>query len=138
MRRRNAAPPTAQVNGEALVIRRNEITLSGNIEPKHVVAVGAAVQGNIEAFLADVGDEVFEGQVLARIGSAGLESTREQAQSDAEHAQDQVTRAEASVNTARLEASRADAMAQLGVSTPNTVFVLLDGVGDMDCPAHRG
>ena len=29
--------------------------------------------------MADVGDEVFEGQVLARIGSAGLETAREQA-----------------------------------------------------------
>jgi multidrug resistance efflux pump len=112
MRKRNATPDLAQVNTGALVIRRSEITLSGNVQPQHVVTVGATVEGNIEAFLADVGDEVFEGQVLARIGSAGLESTREQAQTDAEHAQDQVTRAEASVNDARLEASRADAMAQ--------------------------
>jgi len=112
MRKRNAGPPPSPPNAGALLIRRNEITLSGSVEPQHVVTVGATVEGNIEAFLADVGDDVFEGQVLARIGSAGLESTREQAQSDAEHAQDQVTRAEASVNAARLEASRADALAQ--------------------------
>ena len=110
--RRAAAPAPAVPNAGALLIRRNEITLSGNVQPQHVATVGATVEGNIEAFLADVGDEVYEGQVLARIGSAGLETTREQAQTDAEHAQDQVTRAEASVNAARLEASRADANAQ--------------------------
>jgi membrane fusion protein (multidrug efflux system) len=110
--RRRATPPPAPPNGGALLVRRNELTLSGNVQPQHVVTVGSTVEGNIEAFLADVGEEVFEGQVLARIGSAGLETTREQAQADAEHAQDQVTRAEAAVNAARLEASRADAMAQ--------------------------
>jgi multidrug resistance efflux pump len=112
LRKRSTAPPPAAPNAGSLLIRRNEITLHGSVEPQHVVTVGAAVEGNIEVFLADVGEEVFEGQVLARIGSAGLETTREQAQTEAEHAQDQVTRAEASVNAARLESSRADAMAQ--------------------------
>jgi hypothetical protein len=32
----------------------------------------------------------------------------------------------------------ADAGTQLSVSTPNTVFVLFDGVGEMYCPGHRG
>jgi multidrug resistance efflux pump len=111
LRRRSAPAAPVQPNA-ALLVRRNEITLAGNIQPQHVVTIGAGVEGNIEVFLADAGEEVFEGQVLARIGSAGLETTREQAQADAEHAQDLVTRAEASVNAARLESSRADAMAQ--------------------------
>jgi multidrug resistance efflux pump len=110
--RRHTPPPAPPANPAALVLPRNEITLSGNVRPEHVVAVGSSVPGNIEAFLADVGDEVFEGQVLARIGSSGLESSREQAQADAEHAQDLVTRAESAVHSAQLEASRADAVAQ--------------------------
>lgn len=109
--RRRAPAQTPPPQAGALVIGTNEITLSGPVQPQHVVDVGPEIEGNIDAFLADVGDEVFEGQVLARIGSAGLESTREAAQSDADRAQDQVTRAEAVVNTARLEASRADAVA---------------------------
>jgi multidrug resistance efflux pump len=112
LRKRTAAPPPSAPGTAALLVRRNEITLSGSVQPQHVVSVGATVEGNIDAFLADVGEEVFEGQVLARIGSAGLETTREQAQSDAEHAQDLVTRAEAALNAARLESSRADAQAQ--------------------------
>jgi HlyD family secretion protein len=112
LRTRKAAPPPAAPHTAALLIQRKELTLSGNVQPQHVVSVGAAIEGNIDAFLADVGEEVYEGQVLARIGSAGLETTREQAQADAERAQDLVTRAEAAVTTARLEASRADAMLQ--------------------------
>ena len=112
LRHRAAAPPPAAPGTAALVVRRNEITLTGSVQPQHVLTVGPAVQGNIEAFLADVGEEVFEGEVLTRIGSAGRETTREQAQADAEHAQDLATRAEAAVNTARREASRTDAMAQ--------------------------
>ena len=113
LRKRNAPPPPAAPGSStALRIQRNELTLSGSVQPQHIVSVGASVEGNIEAFLADVGDEVYEGQVLARIGSAGLESTREQSQADAERAQDLVTRAEAAVNSSRLEASRADALAQ--------------------------
>jgi len=112
MRGRKATPAPATPNAGALLIHRNEITLTGNVQPQHVVGVGASVEGNIEAFLADVGEEVFEGQVLARIGSAGLETNREQAQAEADRAQDMVTRAEAAVNSARLEASRSDALLQ--------------------------
>src|SRR5512142_1832836 len=97
LRYRRAAPPAPASNPGALLIQRNEITLSGAIRPQHVVAVGAEVEGNIDAFLADVGDEVFEGQVLARIGSAGLESSREQASAAVDSAQQQVAAAESAI-----------------------------------------
>jgi multidrug resistance efflux pump len=109
MRAKRTPPPVQARSSAAAVIATKEITLNGPIHPQHVANIGASVEGNIEAFLANVGDEVFEGQVLARVGSAGLETNREQAASAVEHAQEQVTRAEASINSARLEASRADA-----------------------------
>ena len=56
-----------------------------------------------------MGDEVFEGQVLARVGSSGLETAREQASAAVDGAQQQVSTAEAGVNAARMESSRADA-----------------------------
>jgi multidrug resistance efflux pump len=74
--------------------------------------VGAQINGVIEAFLVDVGQDVYPGQVLARIGSQGLESSREAAASAVDHAQEQVNRVEAAVAGARLEQSRADAEAQ--------------------------
>jgi multidrug resistance efflux pump len=111
LHRRPPAPPPA-TSGAAVLPDQNEVTLSGKIRPQHVLHVGAAVEGNIDAFQADVGDEVFEGQVLARIGGAGLETARQSAAAAVDQAQGQVTRAEQTVNSARLEQSRADATAQ--------------------------
>jgi multidrug resistance efflux pump len=90
----------------------NEITLQGKIRPQHVVGVAANVAGFVEAFLVEPGQDVYQGQVLARIGAQGLESAREAASSAMERAQEQVTRAEAGVSAARVEASRSEADAQ--------------------------
>ena len=69
----------------------------------------APIEGVIERFLADVGDEVFEGEVLAHIKSAKLDSNRETAQTAAERAQTRVHDLEMALTAARLEASRARA-----------------------------
>jgi multidrug resistance efflux pump len=109
MRARRTPPPVPARGTSAALIATNEITLNGSIRPQHVAGAGTTVEGNIEAFLANVGDEVFEGQVLARVGSAGLESNREQASAAVEHAQEQVARTENAINSSRMESSRADA-----------------------------
>jgi multidrug resistance efflux pump len=106
-----APAPLVRAAGPA-VLPANQVTLSGTIRPQHVVGVGAQVNGVIEAFLADVGQDVYQGQVLAHIGSQGLESSRESAASAVDHAQERVNRADTAVAGARLEQSRADAEAQ--------------------------
>ena len=103
---RPASPP--RPSGAALISSTAEITLSGNLRPQHVTTVKADVDGNLDAFLVDIGDEVFEGEPLARIGASALESQREAAAA-ATNAEGHVARAEQSVATARLEASRAEA-----------------------------
>jgi HlyD family secretion protein len=105
------SPPPIRAAGAA-VLSANQVTLSGPIRPQHVVGVGAQAGGVIDAFLVDVGQQVYQGQVLARIGGLGLESSREAASSAVEHAQERISRAEAAVAAARLEQSRADAEAQ--------------------------
>ena len=90
----------------------NEVTLQGKIRPQHVLGVAANVPGFVEAFLVEPGQEVYQGQVLARIGAQGLESAREAASAALERAQEQVTRAEGAVSAARMEASRSEADAQ--------------------------
>ena len=65
--------------------------------------------GTIDAFEADVGDEVFEGQVLAQVGSAGLESERSEAAAAVEKAQNRVEDAQRVVTMAQLEAARTNA-----------------------------
>jgi multidrug resistance efflux pump len=109
---RRPAPAIPVRAAGAAVLPANQVTLSGAIRPQHVVGVGAQVDGVIDAFLVDVGQDVYQGQVLARIGSQGLESSREAAASAVDHAQEQVNRAEAAVAGARSEQSRADAEAQ--------------------------
>jgi multidrug resistance efflux pump len=107
--RRRPAPARPQNKGEVVTPAAVGNTIQGKIRPQHVIGVGATVPGFIEAFLVDPGQDVYEGQVLARIGAQGLESNRESAATVLEHAQEQVNRAETVLAGARLELSRAEA-----------------------------
>jgi len=86
-----------------------ELSLPGRIQAQHVVPVGAPVTGTIDSFLVDIGQDVSEGQLLARIASHGLESAREEAVRAAQNAQEKVNSIEGRIIAARLEASRARA-----------------------------
>ena len=110
--RRHLVAPPAAATAAAIAVARHEITLQGKIRPRHVTAVGASVPGFIEAFLVEPGQDVYQGQVLARIGAQGLESAREVAQAALDGAQEQVSRTDAAVTAARLELSRSEADAE--------------------------
>ncbi|MCX6631192.1 MAG: biotin/lipoyl-binding protein [Candidatus Solibacter sp.] len=110
--RRHPVPPPAAVTAAAITAAQNEVTLQGKIRPQHITGVTASISGFIEAFLVEPGQDVYEGQVLARIGAQGLESAREVAQAALERAQEQVSQSEAVVTAARMELSRAEADAQ--------------------------
>jgi HlyD family secretion protein len=86
-----------------------DINLSGRIRAQQVTLVEANVGGKIQAFLADAGQDVYEGQLLARISNQGLESMREYAQQATDNAQQRINQIEAGIISARLEASRARA-----------------------------
>lgn len=111
--RRDAAPskpaslPSAPQ--EPVVFTGSEVSLRGRIQAQQVVAVPAPVEGTVEVFLADVGDEVYEGQLLAQITSAGLAADREAAASELERARSHVDSLESRLISARLEAARARA-----------------------------
>jgi len=108
MRHRKQTPNPSR-DAAAVIPQRNQVTLNGIIRPQHLTAVTSTVSGNVEAVMAAVGDDVYQGQVLARIGSAGLESEREAAAHGVEYAQEQVAKAESAITSARMEASRAGA-----------------------------
>ena len=111
--RRHPVKPPAPANAAAAInAANNELTLQGKIRPQHVKGVTPNIGGYIEAFLVEPGQEVYEGQLLAKIGAQGLESAREVAQEGLEKAQEAVVKAEAVVNAAKLEVSRAEADAQ--------------------------
>ena len=116
MMRRRQAPPAAPARAAAALElpASGIVTFTGTIRPQHETAVGASVEGNIEMFLADVGQEVFEGQALARISAPALASDRENASNAVERARDQVARAEDTLSAALMEQSRAEADAERG------------------------
>jgi HlyD family secretion protein len=103
-----SAPPVRKA-GAALIETGSEVTLSGKLRPQHIVTVKADIDGDIDAFQVDVGQDVFEGEVLARIGSSGLENQRDSVAAAVSNAEGQVARAESNAASARMESSRADA-----------------------------
>jgi multidrug resistance efflux pump len=107
--RRKPAPGPARPAEAVQAEAPKELTLQGKIRPQHVIGVAENVPGFIEALLVEPGQDVYQGQVLARIGAQGLESAREAASAAVERAQEQVTRAESALNAARMEASRSEA-----------------------------
>ena len=74
-----------------------------------MVPVGVAVAGAIDSFFVEVGQDVSEGQLLARISNQGLESARAEAARATENAQEKVNLIENRIVATRLEASRARA-----------------------------
>ena len=86
-----------------------EINLAGKVRAQQVINVAAPLEGVVGAFFAEVGQEVFQGQLLARITNQGLETGQQAAQKEAEVAQSKVNALESEIVSARLEASRARA-----------------------------
>jgi HlyD family secretion protein len=87
----------------------SEITLNGTIEAGQVVNVPVPVDGTIEQFMADAGQHVSEGEVLARIGNPRLVAAQQMAKLDAEQAQNRLSQLESALIAARLEVSRSEA-----------------------------
>lgn len=100
-------PPVQRVSSPAPV--PSEIALQGTVQAKRVISVPAPIEGTIERMLVDVGDTVFEGQVLASIRNDRLSGAEQLAQADAEKANQRVADMEKGAIAARLEASRARA-----------------------------
>lgn len=86
-----------------------EVSLAGTVAARHVTSVTPQVAGQIEAFLVDVGQEVAEGELLARLSNQGFEMARQAASLEVQTAQARVSRIESGILTARLEASRTQA-----------------------------
>jgi multidrug resistance efflux pump len=87
----------------------SEIRLSGKIRAQSVVSVAPPIEGTVGALFVDVGQEVFEGQLLARLTNEGLETGQQMAQKTLDNARSRVNTLESEIVSARLEASRARA-----------------------------
>jgi multidrug resistance efflux pump len=86
-----------------------EITVSGQVQAANVVNVPAPVDGTIDELMANVGDVVIEGKLLARIKNPKLVSAETTAQSEADRQRNRISGLESAVISARLEVSRTEA-----------------------------
>jgi HlyD family secretion protein len=86
-----------------------EISLTGKIRAQNILFVSPPLEGILGAVFADVGQEVFEGQLLARIVNEGLETSHQIAERAVETTQARVNSIESEIVSARLEASRTHA-----------------------------
>lgn len=78
LRGRAAASPSTPARSAA-VFNGSSVSLPGKIEATQIVTVPVPLDGKIESMPVSVGQEVFEGQVLAQIRSASLETNRDAA-----------------------------------------------------------
>jgi multidrug efflux pump subunit AcrA (membrane-fusion protein) len=109
-KRQQAPPPrpVPAVSAPALP-SGSEISLPGKVEAREVVGVQAPSDGTIAEYLVIVGEEVFEGQLIARISNPQLQGEQEKAKEAADKAQERVNALESQMLAARLDASRGQA-----------------------------
>ena len=86
-----------------------ELNLSGKILPVKIVEVRAPLNGILDKVVADVGDDVFQGQVLAHVNNSRLESSAETARKETEKIRNRVNELQSSLLSTRLDASRSRA-----------------------------
>jgi multidrug efflux pump subunit AcrA (membrane-fusion protein) len=104
--RYRAALQQAKPAPEKTVQAAKEVTINGRVEAVHVIPVSVAIAGEVDSFSAEVGQDVFEGQVLARISNEGLETGRDNAQRVVKVGEEKLQSLETAISAARLETSR--------------------------------
>src|ERR1039457_508250 len=97
----------SQTQAAKPVPQETEVSLLGKIQAKNIVNVSAPIDGTVDRYLVDVGEEVFQGELLAHIKNTALDSAHQTAQVDAARAQSHITDLESQIIAARLEACHA-------------------------------
>jgi multidrug efflux pump subunit AcrA (membrane-fusion protein) len=96
----NQARPVAAFTGPS-------VSLSGKVEATEVVTVPVPVSGRIDSMAVGVGQDVYEGQLLARIRSANLETDRDAASTELNRLRTRLSALESRVIEANMKASQA-------------------------------
>ena len=110
-RQRTPPPAPPPVAAQPAFAPGTEISLPGKVEAREVVGVQAPSSGTIAEYLVIVGEEVFEGQLIARIANPSLQLAEEHAKEAANRAQERVNTLESQMLASRLDASRSQAEA---------------------------
>ncbi|HSW51394.1 MAG TPA: biotin/lipoyl-binding protein, partial [Bryobacteraceae bacterium] len=99
-------PPGTSATPAAAPSDGSTLTLPGRIEALEVVPVPVPFDGTIQSLAANVGQDVFEGDLLAEIRSSDLLSQRELATAELNRMTNRLTTVESNLIAARLEAAR--------------------------------
>lgn len=104
--RQQQAKPAAVAPPPAPVEPSGDLSLTGKIEARNVVPVKAPSSGTVEEYLVNEGEEVYEGQLVARLHNPTLSTERDQAKERADKTQERLNQLESQMLAARLEVSR--------------------------------
>lgn len=108
---RQAAPLPVQAQTSQFA-PGTDVSYAGRVRAQQVVTVPAPTTGEVQEYLVEVGAEVSEGQLLARLHNPDLDAARERATEEVARIQDKVNSLESGMIQARLEESRSAADAQ--------------------------
>lgn len=102
-----SAEPAAQKPAAPVpTAKPDELSLSGRLQAIKLIQVVAPVDGVLEELRVKEGEDVSEGQLLARVKNNALDLNHEQAGQQLEALQSKVNNLDASLIAARLEAQR--------------------------------
>lgn len=87
----------------------SEVSIPGTVVALNVVGVPAPVAGTLETVIPAIGEEVFEGELLAHIRNTALAAEMQTAEEDVRTAEERVRALDGEYVSLRLEASRAGA-----------------------------
>ncbi|MCB1756054.1 MAG: efflux RND transporter periplasmic adaptor subunit [Gammaproteobacteria bacterium] len=82
------------------------VLANGMLQASRLVSVGAQVSGQIESLLVGLGDEVKEGELIARIDSLTQQNSLKEAQASLQSIDAQITAKKAQIKQAELEFAR--------------------------------
>ncbi len=91
------------------IFQGSEIALLGRLQAQTTEQIDAPVAGVLDAWFVDVGQEVYEDQLVGRIRNADLDNAAQQAQSAVDRAEVRIAQMDAQAVNARLEVSRTTA-----------------------------
>jgi multidrug efflux pump subunit AcrA (membrane-fusion protein) len=105
--RGGATPAPTTHASPAAAFTGPSVSLSGKVEATEVVTVPVPVSGRIDSMAVGVGQDVYEGQLLARIRSANLETDRDAASTELNRLRTRLSALESRVIEANMKASQA-------------------------------
>ena len=105
-RPRPEAPAKPMAVAEVPAVNSSELSLSGRVQATKLIQVLAPVDGVIEELRVKEGEDVAEGQLMARVKNNSLDLNQEQTGQQLETLQSKVNNLESTLIASRLEAQR--------------------------------